>query len=71
MVAAQNWKDYSSGIFTNCDDNVNAAVLVVGMTDQYWRAKNSWGVGWGENGYIRISKQMACGICSAAIYPII
>jgi len=33
------------------------AILVVGYDDneQYFKAKNSWGFGWGENGYFRIA----------------
>jgi len=68
FVSATNWKDYRSGIYTDCDQNVNAAVLVTGMTDAYWRAKNSWGVSWGENGYIRISRSSDCGICKQTAY---
>jgi cathepsin L len=68
FVSATNWKDYRSGIYTDCDQNVNAAVLVTGMTDTYWRAKNSWGVSWGENGYIRISRSSDCGICKQTAY---
>lgn len=52
---------YSSGVYyePNCDPlNINHAVLVVGYgTDEndqdYWIIKNSWGIFWGENGYLR------------------
>ncbi len=32
-------------------------ILIVGFNDSgsYWICKNSWGTGWGENGYFRIS----------------
>jgi hypothetical protein len=38
-------------------------VSIVGFNDdgQYWIAKNSWGPGWGENGYFRIGYGQ-CGI---------
>lgn len=68
MVSATNWRDYRSGVFSNCDKNLNAAVLVTGMTDEFWRAKNSWGIVWGESGYIRISKSSDCGICQQISY---
>lgn len=32
------------------------AVLLVGYTTDYWIVKNQWGSDWGENGFIRISR---------------
>jgi C1A family cysteine protease/predicted secreted protein len=51
--------NYSGGVFqTNevCEGDVNHAVLLVGWDDsvQAWLLRNSWGPGWGENGYMRI-----------------
>ncbi|NQT24649.1 hypothetical protein HQ585_04780 [candidate division KSB1 bacterium] len=52
---------YTGGIYNYqggpIPDNRGHAVLVVGYNEneQYFRAKNSWGPGWGENGYFRIS----------------
>jgi cathepsin C len=52
----------------------NHAVLVVGYgTDPdtktpYWTVKNSWGTGWGEQGYFRIRRGTdECGIESLAV----
>ncbi|KAG9334344.1 hypothetical protein JZ751_008230 [Albula glossodonta] len=70
---------YSSGIYEepNCNPNsLSHAVLLVGYGTEggkdYWLIKNSWGTGWGENGYMKIvrNENNACGIASYALYPI-
>ena len=56
------WYSYgaSSGVYsptTNaCNGSVNHAVLLVGWDDstQSWLLRNSWGSGWGNNGYMQI-----------------
>jgi C1A family cysteine protease len=51
---------YTSGTFNGCDDkSCNHAVMVCGWDDSKgasgaWYMKNSWGTGWGENGYMWI-----------------
>ena len=66
---------YKSGVFNDpkCGTDVDHAVLAVGytladpMTGQhgFWLIKNSFGTGWGEDGYIRIQMSMDGdpGIC--------
>ncbi len=51
----------------------NHAVLIVGYgtdtksNEDFWIVKNSWGDGWGENGYFRIRRGVdECGIESMA-----
>jgi len=57
--------DYTDGVFSGptCHD-INHAVALVGWddnqgTDGVWFLRNSWGSGWGENGYMRIEY----GVC--------
>ena len=75
---------YKSGIFTgNCGNpssyELDHGVLAVGYgTDNgqdYWIVKNSWGVEWGDNGYIRLARnveeeQGKCGIAMKASFPV-
>ncbi|ONK81118.1 uncharacterized protein A4U43_C01F25500 [Asparagus officinalis] len=67
------------GIFHgSCGTAVNHAVTVIGYgessKDKYWIVKNSWSSKWGENGYIRMEKDVPspsgmCGITEWAVYP--
>jgi C1A family cysteine protease len=58
---------YNSGVYYQTSDNVAGghAVAVVGYDNinEYWICKNSWGKGWGENGFFRIGYG-ECGIAS-------
>lgn len=65
---ATNWKGYKSGIFTNCTEKVTHDVLLVGLTSTYWKIKNSWGLSWGEYGFIRLGLGNTCGICGVTAY---
>jgi len=60
--------DYGGGVFAGCtSSDTNHAVTVVGYGSDngqdYWLVKNSWGEGWGEDGYIRVKRGVGmCGI---------
>ncbi|CAH8267994.1 unnamed protein product [Arabidopsis lyrata] len=77
-----NFKHYSSGIFEDeyCGTDSHHAVTIVGYGTseegiKYWLLKNSWGESWGENGYMRIKRdvdepQGMCGLAHRAYYPV-
>lgn len=70
---------YKSGVFTGkCGTNIDHGVLAVGYGSQngedYYLIKNSWGVTWGDAGYIKLArgdKFNGCGILLQASYPIL
>ncbi|KAE9599928.1 hypothetical protein Lal_00045848 [Lupinus albus] len=79
--AGGNFQFYSSGIFEGeCGTELDHGVTIVGYGigddgTKYWLVKNSWGTSWGEQGYIRmkrdiIAKEGMCGIAMDASYPI-
>ena len=67
---------YAGGVVTDesCGHDVNHAVLVVGYGSEsgleYFLVKNSWGVTWGDAGYIKIGVQAGQGVCGIQIAPI-
>jgi len=81
---AQLLMSYTSGIIDPffpsfwCDpDTLDHALLIVGWgsgnnwigeTIDYWLVKNSWGTGWGEQGYFRIGRGVnLCGIANSVV----
>lgn len=73
---------YAGGVFTGeCGTNLDHGVTIVGYgtTDDgmdYWLVKNSWGTNWGEDGFIRMRrnveyKEGLCGIAMQASFPVI
>ncbi|KAK9286254.1 hypothetical protein L1049_014641 [Liquidambar formosana] len=72
---------YESGVFTgHCGIDLDHGVAAVGYGTEngvdYWIVRNSWGPKWGENGYIRLERNVAgtntgkCGIAIEPSYPI-
>jgi C1A family cysteine protease len=71
---------YSSGVFTGtCGTALDHGVVAVGYgtegSKDYWIVRNSWGPNWGENGYIKMERNVAnittgkCGIAMEPSYP--
>ena len=70
---------YKSGVFTgSCGTNLDHGVLVVGYGSDYYLVKNSWGVTWGDQGYIQLGRgpqynngQGQCGMLLQGSYPVL
>jgi len=69
---------YGSGIIDSpmCGTQLNHSVLAVGYGvedgKEYLILKNSWGVNWGEKGYVRVALtegKGTCGVNQDASYP--
>eukprot|EP00252_Welwitschia_mirabilis_P027864 TRINITY_DN973_c0_g1_i1.p1 TRINITY_DN973_c0_g1~~TRINITY_DN973_c0_g1_i1.p1 ORF type:complete len:371 (-),score=43.42 TRINITY_DN973_c0_g1_i1:73-1158(-) len=71
---------YSKGVFTGrCGYDLDHGVAAVGYGSSggldYWIVRNSWGTEWGEDGYIRMQRNIGdkrgkCGIAMMASYPV-
>merc|ERR1712241_549583 len=72
----QRWQK-NFGIYDGpCSISPNHAVLIVGYGEEeyrpYWLVKNSWSTSWGDNGYIKMARNVnICGIASAPVLPLV
>ena len=82
MHASSWFKGYESGVFSDpsdCDKSENHAVNIVGYGKldgiPYWRVRNSWGVKWGDGGYINMKRGVnghnlnMCRLTGDTFYP--
>ncbi|KAG8178111.1 hypothetical protein JTE90_017458 [Oedothorax gibbosus] len=79
-ASQEKFQFYKAGVFseTQCSsEELNHGVLVIGYGTEdgndYWLGKNSWGVSWGEKGFMKMSRNQnnQCGIATEAIYPLV
>lgn len=71
---------YYEGVLDGkCGTHMKHAVTIIGYgrskQKKYWLVKNSWGIEWGEKGYMRIARGVRdrkgkCGIAVRPSYPI-
>jgi len=78
IVDASSWSAYSGGVLSadQCGQDLDHAVQAVGYngldSNGYWIVRNSWGLSWGEQGFIRLQfGQNTCGLTSEVTVPTI
>ena len=81
-AGSMTFQQYHTGVINSedCGTYLNHAVLAVGYGTKgdgqaYYLVKNSWGTGWGEQGYVLIANngdgKGICGIQDWPMRPII
>jgi len=69
-LAASAFQTYHGGILATCPGNVDHCVQAVAYDDNVWTLRNSWGAGWGEQGFVRVQRgSNLCHVADYVTYP--
>ncbi|XP_057653629.1 procathepsin L-like [Diorhabda carinulata] len=69
LYVTAKWRFYSSGVWyhNECSPHSNHCVVIVGYGTEngndYWLMKNSWGINWGQDGYIKVARNKHPNYC--------
>lgn len=76
-VDASTWSAYETGIYAGCNQtvsDVDHVVMSLGYGEEngvgYWIIQNSWGVTWGEAGYMRLLREDNPLDCATDPWPV-
>jgi len=65
VATPATWNFYTGGVMDSCEPHnvINHAVVLTGFgaegPQNYWQIQNSWGMDWGEQGFIRLLRRDA------------
>ncbi|KAL6057377.1 Cathepsin F [Balamuthia mandrillaris] len=79
-VDAETWQFYQGGVISSfCGTSLDHCVMITGFSDQkgwdyytyhVWNIRNSWGEGWGYDGYIYVQRDYnLCGVAEEVTLP--
>lgn len=78
-ASGYRFQTYESGVLSSCTNtSMNHAVVMDGYdsaaTTPYFQVRNSWGPGWGQDGYILLAMEAGnvkgqCGVQQDVDYP--